>query len=1090
MADKTVTIQIRATNLTAEAFAKVQGELKQLGVSVREPGAQAVTQANAMTAAYQRLSEQGISLTDRSQKTLNRTLNEAIAKYKAMGQDVPPALAAVELATRRLQPASQSAWSSFKTMFAGFVAGQLTVAALGRAFHEVTAFVVGSVQAYAEQEAATKALSAALKAQGDVMPLRDYQDLSAEFQRTTVYGDELTQQMEAMLVEIGNVGPAQMKGALQAAMDLASGLGIDLKTATQLVGKAFAGETGTLTRYGIVIDQAKLKTEGASAVLGAIQQKFGGQAAAQAETYAGRVAQLGNAWGDTKEVIGEVIVQNPAIVRGLETLSTIIGDLNTKVTNGVPAWVQYVNLFNSASTPLALMVALTDRGTTALDRTNAMLHAHLVAQLAKIAADQGMSDGITRVHAGLDTLPGVLRANVTGLLASADATSKYRTEVQTLRDSLTDAALPGDVRKLTGAYGLLTPAQRDNDLIMRRVADAAALLFERGGLLDDRLLRLALTSEKLSLQLGAVKHGLDELPGVTNTAVQASLDLNDAQQEMSQLITGSAKDWVVYGGELLAVGDKYDILGAHAKDFSRQAIVDLSRVGSTMLTAINGSFAQMMLGAKSFKNGFLDIWKSIKAGFEQILAQMVQAFLTKFLSKILGLQGSTSAAGIFGGGGFSLMGLFGGGAGTAETIGPALMAPGTGVLASGAGGGAAAGGLTAAGIGGGLAAGGAGLGLGLVGQKIFGGAGLAAAGFGAGGGAASGALIGSIVPGIGTAVGAIIGGIGGFIGGIFGSSKGMKANDTRDQVLAQFGPGGTGTESGYGKLAAELTAATGEAGGGHLFSALINAKDVNAVKAAWEAIVPVIEQYRQAQADAAKATDEATAAQQQEATAAQQAADAHRAKVDAIKTSLGALDQQLADLHASEAPEEVMGVIEAQTRARIAAEREVLDKKLDAANTEQARLDAQAKQLTENLPAAAKEGVKLVNQYLQEVNPLHIVVDFPTTGRPAPAMHSGGLVLPHGGIRRFHEGGLASDEVLAILQRGEAVLSKTTVTRMGQSAQTDTRPGGSPGRAVTVVIQAWDGPSVDSWLRRGGARQLTEAIVPTLPDVVRRYGLT
>jgi len=42
---------------------------------------------------------------------------------------------------------------------------------------------------------------------------------------------------------------------------------------------------------------------------------------------------------------------------------------------------------------------------------------------------------------------------------------------------------------------------------------------------------------------------------------------------------------------------------------------------------------------------------------------------------------------------------------------------------------------------------------------------------------------------------------------------------------------------------------------------------------------------------------------------------------------------------------------------------------------------------------------------------------------------------------------------------------------------------------VTVVVQAWDGESVDAWLRRGGARKLTAGVVPYLPGQLTEMGL-
>jgi hypothetical protein len=48
---------------------------------------------------------------------------------------------------------------------------------------------------------------------------------------------------------------------------------------------------------------------------------------------------------------------------------------------------------------------------------------------------------------------------------------------------------------------------------------------------------------------------------------------------------------------------------------------------------------------------------------------------------------------------------------------------------------------------------------------------------------------------------------------------------------------------------------------------------------------------------------------------------------------------------------------------------------------------------------------------------------------------------------------------------------------------------GGGGGTVNIAIQAWDGNSVDDWLRRGGDRQLAEAVVSSVPGELRRLKL-
>ena len=153
---------------------------------------------------------------------------------------------------------------------------------------------------WGEQEQSVVAMTTALKAQGSYtrQPCREqYQDLASELQGLSTDGDETLLKMQALLIQVGDVGPDQMRQALTAAQDLAVGLDVDLKTAALLVGKAFAGDTATLKRYGIVLDKTELKQRGVAVVLEAIQAKFGGQAAAKAQTFSGIIEQLGQYLG-------------------------------------------------------------------------------------------------------------------------------------------------------------------------------------------------------------------------------------------------------------------------------------------------------------------------------------------------------------------------------------------------------------------------------------------------------------------------------------------------------------------------------------------------------------------------------------------------------------------------------------------------------------------------------------------------------------------------------------------------------------------------------------------------------------------------
>ena len=235
----------------------------------------------------------------------------------------------LEKAVRSSGNSAKASGLSFKTLLTSHLSAAAIIGASRLAFRKLTQFIGGSVAAMARQEAAIKSMEAALKAQGADVPRlsSQYQKLASQFQETTVFGDELLLEMQALFISVGDVGPDQMEKALTAATDLSAGIGKDLRTSVDLVAKAFAGETSVLKRYGIIVDEAALKSRGIDAVLEEINDKMGGAAQAQIDSYAGRTKQLENTWGDFKEVLGAFISENETVNKGLVLMTKTITNL-------------------------------------------------------------------------------------------------------------------------------------------------------------------------------------------------------------------------------------------------------------------------------------------------------------------------------------------------------------------------------------------------------------------------------------------------------------------------------------------------------------------------------------------------------------------------------------------------------------------------------------------------------------------------------------------------------------------------------------------------------------------------------------------
>jgi hypothetical protein len=115
-------------------------------------------------------------------------------------------------------------------------------------------------------------------------------------------------------------------------------------------------------------------------------------------------------------------------------------------------------------------------------------------------------------------------------------------------------------------------------------------------------------------------------------------------------------------------------------------------------------------------------------------------------------------------------------------------------------------------------------------------------------------------------------------------------------------------------------------------------------------------------------------------------------------------------------------------------------------------------------------------------------------GGMPPAAHRGGFAaLVSGRPAIVAHGGLGPDEIPAILQTGEAVLSRRGVRTLGASliraANTGLSSSHAGAVAVNISVQAWDAASVQEWLDRGGDRIITEAVLPALPKRLVNLGL-
>jgi hypothetical protein len=189
-----------------------------------------------------------------------------------------------------------------------------------------TKLAVDGVKAAIEDEQAQLRLANALKAATGATDaqIKSTEDMILKTSLATgVADDKLRPAMQRLAVSTKDVGEAQRLLAL--ALDISKGSGIELETVANALGKAQDGNSTALGRLGLGLSKAELATLSFTEVQAKLSELYGGAAAANAETFQGKIDRLKVGFDEAKEALGVAL---------LPQIEKFIGFLNT---SGIPA---------------------------------------------------------------------------------------------------------------------------------------------------------------------------------------------------------------------------------------------------------------------------------------------------------------------------------------------------------------------------------------------------------------------------------------------------------------------------------------------------------------------------------------------------------------------------------------------------------------------------------------------------------------------------------------------------------------------------------------------------------------------------------
>jgi hypothetical protein len=206
----------------------------------------------------------------------------------------------------------------------GKVAAAAFAAAAAAAAAYAVKLAVDGVKAAIEDEAAQLRLANALK---NVTGATQAQISAVEEQilktslATGVADDQLRPALQRLATATGSVTKSQ--DLLTLALDISAATGKSVESVSNALGKAYEGNTASLTRLGVGLSSAEIKTLGLEGTVKQLAETFGGAATVQANTFEGQIARLKVGFDEAKESVGSALL--PTLQRLLDYfINTVI----------------------------------------------------------------------------------------------------------------------------------------------------------------------------------------------------------------------------------------------------------------------------------------------------------------------------------------------------------------------------------------------------------------------------------------------------------------------------------------------------------------------------------------------------------------------------------------------------------------------------------------------------------------------------------------------------------------------------------------------------------------------------------------------
>lgn len=271
-------------------------------------------------------------------------INGDSSEFDAAAKDVIDGFKAIAKQADKTSKEGSTGFETFKGVLgAAGVVGAINLAK--SALTSLTATVGESVRLSNIQTDAINSLNQALINTGEYSAetSKDIQNFASELQATSRVGDEVILKNAALIQSLAELDKEGLKRTTRAALELSQGLGIGFEEASKKLARASKGQVDALKEVGIVVEKTGDNAKDFENALAAVESRFSGSAASKIKEYEGVSDQLGNTIGDVKEVFGDIVTQNPAVVSALGEANTGFQELGKFIKDNRDTLIQLIN---------------------------------------------------------------------------------------------------------------------------------------------------------------------------------------------------------------------------------------------------------------------------------------------------------------------------------------------------------------------------------------------------------------------------------------------------------------------------------------------------------------------------------------------------------------------------------------------------------------------------------------------------------------------------------------------------------------------------------------------------------------------------